>query len=80
MYQITKTKTKDWFDIKKCIDIWPTDQIHASISQQVINNADFKISLKNPNFEDQMTEAKIRYCCDIRRYTPAQEGIHVFIL
>ena len=37
--------------------------------------------IKNPNFEDQMTEVKIRDSCDMRRCTQVRptEQIYVFI-
>ena len=69
MYEIIEMKIKDCFDIKRCTCIWPTDEILVFILQQVINNVDFKISLENPNFEDQIIEVKIRDGCDVRRYT-----------
>ena len=69
LYEIIETEIKDCFDIKRCTHIWPTDQILVFISQQVINNVDFNISLENLNFEDQMIEVKIRDHCDMRRCT-----------
>ena len=40
------------------------------------------MSLENPNFEGQTTEAKIRDRCDIRRCTQIRpkEQTHVFVL
>ena len=73
LYQIIETKIKDCFDIKKCT--------HICLPQQVINDVDLKISLENPNFEDQMIWAKIRDRCDVRRCTQTRptEQIHVFV-
>ena len=74
LYQIIETKIEDCFDIKRCTQKF--------LPQQVINDADFKISLENPNFEDQMIWAKIRDRCDVRRCTQIRptEQIHVFVL
>ena len=53
-----KAKIRDRCDIRICTQIWPTERVHVFISRQVINNVEFRISLQNPYFKDQVIKTK----------------------
>ena len=53
-----EAKIRGRCDIRRCTNIRPREQAHVFISQQVINNVEFRISLQNPYFRDQIIKSK----------------------